>query len=298
MKLRCRAYADRIVVGRNECRMVLSMPARYGRDLSRFQGWIQKVRERRDGEDVELDLIVEGASSARTLDQNALMWALYEIEADVMNGGRIGPGAVTKDELYDRDMEEHAPVVTVEIAKDQIDAVARLAKIKETRPSWSREIFAIVDIMITSSKWDTKRMALHIDMQFDRLASMGVPMATATDVLHYWREWRRHLNDRKIVLHEELMTEEEYRERNPICESCGKYVGDGSGILAHISTRGSGVTTAEEKARPSDWLHLCPSCELWRTDSIHRGGWTKFIEQAPHLKFKVMRALKRLEEVS
>lgn len=290
MKLRARVFMTRSTMIGDRGMMQFMIPARYKRELLSFVRWRQDQVHAK-GEDVELDLVVEEAKTDRTMDQNALMWSLYEIEADVMNGGMLGPGAVTKDDLYDQDMDEHAPTVTVVVAANQVGHVRRLTRIKEARMLEDGRLEA--DIMITSSKWDVMRMARHIDMQFDRLADAGVPMAEGADVKHYWQRWRQYLNDRKIVLHDDPMTEEEYRERQSSCEACGTYIGDGSGILAHISTRGSGVTWGPEKEIPSDWLHLCTGCELVRGDSIHLGGWTRFLEGARHLRFKIMRALKR-----
>jgi len=292
MKLRAKVFMGFVSsMGRDGgTRIKFLFPRRHRKAVMRFIKWLE-AEQLKSGEQAELELTVDKAGSARNMDQNALMWSLYEIEADVDNGGMLGPGAVTKDDLYDRDMREYAEATTIEISADQLDHVKGLAKIKDIRLAGNGRLE--VDVMITSSKWDVIRMAKHIDMLFNRLADKGVPMSEAEDVNHYWREWRQYLNSRKMVLHNEPMTEEEYRERQPNCEACGKYIGDGTGILAHISTRGSGITWGEEKKAPADWLHLCVGCELVQSDSIHHGGWSRFLEAAAHLRYKVMRALKR-----
>jgi len=291
-KLRSRAFLHRHRRDEHGDHLEFRLPPGSRRSVGSFMRWVDREAISREGEDVELDLTVDRLSIGRTLDQNALMWALYEVEADVENGGMLGPGATTKDELYDRDMLEHAPVVTVTVDAEQADHVKRLAKIKAVRFVGDGGRLEL-DVMITTSKWDTVRMARHVDMQFNRLAYAGIPMGQAEDVKHYWKEWRHLLNKHEIILHDEPMTEEEYRERQPNCEACGTYVGGGRGLLCHISTRGSGVTWGPEKKKPENWLHLCPGCELFRADSIHRGGWSKFLQTASHLRFKVMRALKR-----
>ncbi len=264
-------------------------PIRIDKDLRRFLERLRKIElERQDK--VELIMTLEEIGQGRSLDANALMWALYEIEADVDNGGLSGPGEVVKEDLYDADMMRYAPVVTLSIAADQLSYVRAMAKIKDVRLVGDGRLE--VDVLITSSKWDTVRFAKHLDRQFNRLAAKGLPLSQASDVKRYWLEWRQHLNDLEIVLNDEPMSEEEYRERTPSCERCSVHVGM-AGHLAHISSRGSGVTWGPEKRVPADWLHLCDGCHVAEGDSIHAGGWSAFLETAPHLRYKVMRALKR-----
>jgi hypothetical protein len=254
-----------------------------------------------------LDVTVDYQAKPRTLDQNALMWWLYALLAIIQNQGRRGDHEVTADELYEADMRTLADVYTVEASESDLPRFKGWGwKWQKTVPVEGRPGRITVYLMETSSKWSAPRFSLHIELLFDRVGESGaIPRKTAADVAWWWKRWRQHLNDRGISLHDEVMDPAEYRRRNNYCEGCGRYVGpqgdhkNGRREVHHISSRGSGITWAEEKAAAADWLCLCnfpqddgtPSCHgVWTAPG---GGVDRFLEAYPHNRRKVLAALKR-----
>jgi hypothetical protein len=221
------------------------------------------------------------------------MWSLYEILANEANGGVVAniQGAETPEHLYEQDMEMLAPTVKLTVPENLVDSVRQLAKVQSIVGSASGGN-VVMTLLITSSKWTTVRMALHIDGLFHRLATDGVSLENGADVHRYWVRWRSYLNDKSIALYDAEMSEEEYRETTPWCEACGEYVGNGRGHLDHIKTRGA--AWGEEKQKAADWLHLCPDCHVFGgKESKHDGGVESFVKRYPHLRKKVESALRR-----
>jgi hypothetical protein len=241
--------------------------------------------------EVELDVLYK----KRTLDQNALMWSLYEIEAAEMNAGAVDlMHEVTPGRLYAQDMEGIAPTVSLVVQARMLPDLASLGM------SWRRAVpvegtdLVTAEIIRTSSKWTTVEMARHIQGQFNRLALSGVHLEKAADIGHYWVQFRQHVNDERIPLTDEKLTKDQYRALNPLCEGCGAFVGanmehpSGGGHVHHILSRGAGGAEPELDW-PANWLHLCPAChDVWNEKD---GGVVEFIKVAPQCESKIRRAL-------
>lgn len=77
----------------------------------------------------------------------------------------------------------------------------------------------------------------------------------------------------------------DYRDKHPLCEACGVWLGDG-GHLDHIYRRGR-----DERGPDVDWnwLRLCPGDHAEK----HSGGIEAFIARFDHLRAKVERAYER-----
>jgi len=246
---------------------------------------------------VQLSVTLRTRKTDKSLDQLALLWWTYELEANEENQGIPPgePGTVTKEEVYERDLREHAPRVTMLVRVTELAAALALLDHPPLSIRDEGEMMEITGV-VGARHWDVWQMARWLDMRFNRLAAMDLGIGSAADVAEYWRRWRKGLNRRKIILHDEMMTEEEYRARQVVCEGCGRSLVQGGGLLAHISTRGSGVTWAAQKAHPGDWLLLCPDCELYGKEAFHTVGVERFIKSRPWLRYKVLRALGRAKE--
>ena len=234
---------------------------------------------------VDLDLPLK----KRSLEANALMWSLYEVEANEQNANRKEPGGVTAEQLYGADMENEkvVPMVDVVIDKDLLDQLEKVGmKWIRAEPMAGSAKLLRVKIAKTSSKWDTLEMSRHIDMLFNRLARAGV--TNPDEIGEYWLRWRKHLADKKIIYAEHELSQEEYREAHPICEGCGKFIGEGAvGHLHHIRSRGA----ADEKLadHSDDWMMLCPDChDIWTAVG---GGVVAFVEKYPHTRWRIERIL-------
>lgn len=254
-----------------------------GLSLNKLAQWQDKKTEAK-----ELDITIEYHYKKRTLNQNALMWALYEIEANEQNAQMSGDKAqnVTPDELYEFDIKTHAPRLTVTIQKNQLETVKRMCKFYDIKDQSSIDM--TVTLILGSSQYDVKQMAEQIDRQFNRLAYNGVSFDSAVQLADYWRKWRQELNDKSIVLHTEITDKEQYKALTPICEATNKYIGD-VGEVAHIKARGMGGNSGTDKETSANWLHLCREAHQYQ----HQHGWDEFIEEYPHLRDKVEKALKR-----
>jgi hypothetical protein len=253
----------------------------------------------------------------RTLDQNALLWALYEIEANVMNGGQKGhkDQMVTKDELYLADLDEWGERETITTRRKNLGYYLSEYRIIEAviledgkeipveaviESNMSKDDLITLRVVRGTSKFDTREMAVWIEGVFNRLAYNGVPLEDSSKIEDYWKKWNDHLNTEKIIIHDDVLTHEEYKSLKLKCEGCGAYIGDGSGQLAHIKALGMGADRKKEPTRnyTSNWLHLCIDCHI---GTQHQKGWNEFLKKCNHLRYKVKTALNRdyepLEEI-
>ena len=258
----------------------------------------------------DLEIIIEYHYKKRTLDQNALMWALYTIEANEMNGGQSGHSdqLVTAMELYRTDLEQHGERETVTTRRKHLGYYCSTYRVIEGvilddgREMTVKQLKAIdmhgddritIRVVRGSSLFNTREMCYWIDRIFNRLAHHGVSVTDPGEIPMYWKKWRQFMNDSKIVLHDSIMTQEEYKAFRPICEACGEYIDPGTGHLFHIKAIGAGRSRKKEPRRnyTSNWLHThAEPCHLthWHVDAPK-----KFLKLYPHLAYKINTALVR-----
>jgi hypothetical protein len=282
--------------------LLVKVDGRYHKMLGKFCLKLSERQENRraaraargetEGDDlIDLDCTLEVHYGRRNKEQNALMWSLYTVIANEMNGDLPGPlqQMVMPEELYDADMKTIAPTLIIEVATTDVEMVSRewVVRRVETIPDTGR---SMVTIVRTSSNWNTVEMAKHIEGLFMRIAFMGVALASGADVARYFLQWREHIAEQQIELYGPRMTELDYREATPWCEACGEFIAIEGGSLDHISTRGSGLTWGGEKKLASDWLHLCDPCHM---KFRHQRGILSFAKVYKHLAPKIMAALKR-----
>ena len=278
--------------------LVLKPEAKYfktlGTQLKKLKEW-QSVKSLEKGEkvfrEIEVDIVIH--YKKRTIDQNALLWSLYTIEADEMNGGMKGePDHMIKpEELYEQDSLEHNPHAWFEgdefleiRLRDQYYILE-----KSILPTGGIRIHG----QVRTSNFTTVEFSQRIEMVFNRMAQNGIPITNSGDILKYLNDHRQKMNDEHIVLYsDEIMTQAEYKDKHPLCEGCGTFVGDSSGQLAHIKAVGMGSDRTKElkKNFSSNWLHLCSACHngVW-----HGKGEESFVKMFPHCKYKVSEATKR-----
>jgi hypothetical protein len=281
--------------------LLLDVDPRYHRNMHKaFEHLHVKQRDRlKVGEGTyemyDIEVTLDILYRRRTLDQNALMWSLYEIEAAELNAGSPDPlHETTAGRLYAQDMEVGAPTVTLVLQAKLLPDLASLGMSwRRATPVESTDLVT-VEIIRTSSKWTTVEMARHINMLFNRLAMRGVHLEKAADIGHFWVQFREHVNDQHIALTDAKVSKAEYREANTLCEGCGEYIGPtmenphGSGHIHHIKSKGAGGAEPD-KDWPANWLHLCPKChDVWNQPE---GGVEAFIKIAPHCKNKIKEAL-------
>lgn len=255
---------------------------------------------------IPIDFTLDPIYGKRSLDQNALMWSLYEIEANEHNGGMSGniDQNVTSKDLYYADLLENGEREKIKTSAANFEfynSEYYILSIYYDGTDYDLESFNQVQVDIDSkltinfirgsSKFNIMEMKKWIDRLFNRLAHMGVSFENSSEIGDYWIKWSQYKNDKKLTISNDIMTKDEYRENNPSCEACGKFI-VGSGHLAHIKAFGMGAVRSKELTNnyTFNWLHLCNKCHL---ELQHQKGWDTTLKKYPHLKFKVESALKR-----
>ena len=238
-----------------------------------------------------IDITFDIHYKKRSLDANALMWSLYEIEANEMNGHRKSADMETAMHIYEQDMKTFAPQIEVRVTPDKLDLLKRTYSMVKTvlRGAWT-----YATVYVTSSFWNGKEMHDHLEMIFDRLSMAGVDLKSTADISHYWMEWQQALSDQKIVLHDGLYTVDEYRELVKNCEACGRAVWheDIGSSVAHIKAVGMGGHR-ERRYAGTELMHLC---DVDHAAFDNGKGRDVFLKDWPHLKYKVETSLKRAFE--
>jgi hypothetical protein len=248
-------------------------------------------KQEEKGELYDLDVDITIHYQKRSGGQNALMWALYTVLADLTNEGIDHEGA-TADSLYQEDMKKLAPAKAITVRLEDVEDLPQFGvKVRDVVPIGNGMCRAWV--YKTSSDFDTLQMHRHIEYLFNRIAARGVPMEQSSDIERYWLEWRHEINRKKLVLHDATVSADEYREANPICEATGIYIGptqaapNGSGHRHHIKSQGAGGAEPERDI-PENWLMLSPEAH----NEWEALGVEGFIKKYPHLENKIRKALK------
>lgn len=126
---------------------------------------------------------------SRTLSQNDLMWWTYRKEAQLLNGGQVGPEAVTPEELYVRDIVTYTDAVVAFVVPEALPELK--AHYKEVIVTGERvingKVYKACQCWTGSSLWDKAKMASFIDFRFRRLHEYGYD--PEVDLMHkQWRE--------------------------------------------------------------------------------------------------------------
>jgi len=151
-------------------------------DRERIQRELYRIVEKNDAAivsgkpPVELDVVIDIAYRKRSADANRLMWALYTIIAEVINREQGTRNRVTPEELYEQDMVDWAPrhrFVCEESSLEFFKIVLQEEKGK-IKSIDTKDGTCAIEVWQTSSFWNTKQMAEHIDRLLNTLEQMGV----------------------------------------------------------------------------------------------------------------------------
>lgn len=151
----------------------------------------QMVKEMRK-EDKEFTSTITIKKNHRSLDQNALMWALLTIYADAQGGGRRG--SIEPEDIYMQMLAKYGVaefIMTLPEAKSALESAFRVVKQVDTRDYNGKEM-AVFKCYYGSSKYDTKQMTDLIDGIFDELAQIGINVDTSRDVSGYYEDWNKY----------------------------------------------------------------------------------------------------------
>lgn len=150
--------------------------------------FIENVRRNKKGFTGRFDV----RKRKRTLDQNALLWKLLTIYADVLNGGRSG--GVTPEQLYMRMLSKYGIaefLMVLPEAEETLKEAFRVVRKVDVR-DYNGVKMNVYKCYFGSSKYDTKEMANLIDGIFDELAVIGVDVGTSYELTEYYNEWRNY----------------------------------------------------------------------------------------------------------
>ncbi len=121
-----------------------------------------------------------------------------------------------------------------------------------------------------------------------------VPAVDIRDIWILFTDWRFGLE--KDPLEGTYYGPEDYKEKHPCCEACGRFLlttdkegtEQRTGELAHIVSvgAGGGLSAHDDWI----WLVLCSKCHICIQ---HAGGWEDLLTLYPHIKPKVDRARER-----
>jgi len=201
----------------------------------------------------------------RSLDQNALYWALVDILA-----WEIFQEHGHEDDVHEELLRIYAPRIEGPISKLAI-------------PKRSKDMNVL-------------EFCRLIEGTFKELAEHGVEMESAESIADYWHRWyeERFKAQGGDPLADDYSDDDEYRRRVVFCEACGRKLGEGEpGSMAHIVSKGAGGSnTAWNK------LRLCDSCHVGAGEQVaqHLNGWEAFLAVYPHLRPKVEAAHNRSGE--
>lgn len=229
------------------------------RRVEKLRQLIRDIKQKQPTADIVLSNDVSKWYKKRTLDQNALMWSLLTILAhEVYNNKNL------KDVLYEDMLDLYAP--------------------KLISPWTGKER------NITSSKMNTVQMAVLIEGIFNELALQQIDVNTSQDIRKYWIEWRNWRGKQKVdPLSKTYKDLQDYKQRVNYCEACQAWLFVGTekycGHMAHIVSSGSGGSDEVWNR-----LHLCVEHHLY---CQHQQGWSTLLEEFPHLKWKVDKAVEK-----
>lgn len=191
-------YRKRGILQR-DCLVILKHAAE---DRERVQKELYKIVAKNDeailrGKDIiGLDVIIDIAYRKRSADANRLMWALYTIIADALNREQGTRNRITPEELYEQDMVDWAPrhrFVCEEPSLEFFKIVLQEEKGKIKKIETEKGICSI-EVWQTSSFWNTKQMAEHIDRLLNTLEQMGIIRENSGDldrIMKDVEDWRK-----------------------------------------------------------------------------------------------------------
>ena len=165
-----------------ECELVLSIPKEHKYAAKSIAKDLRK-------EDAEYMVTFEKRKRKRSLDQNALMWALLTIYAQAQGGGRRG--SLQPEDVYMQMLSKYGVaefIMTVPEAENTLKNAFRVIKKVDTRNYNAKEM-AVFKCYYGSSTYDTKQMSDLINGIFDELAQLGIDAETNKQVQAYYQDW-------------------------------------------------------------------------------------------------------------
>jgi hypothetical protein len=141
----------------------------------------------KDGKE-KLTISVDWLKNKRSLDQNALMWALLTEYARGLNAGRVGGD--TPEGLYYKALSKYGVaefIMTLPEAKEALLKAFRVVEAVDAR-DYNGKKMTVFKCYYGSSTYDTKQMANLIDGILDDLSEADID---TTETRYLREEWRK-----------------------------------------------------------------------------------------------------------
>lgn len=124
----------------------------------------------------EVNVSLEIDFDKRSLSANALMWAIYRIQAYYMNKELKAVKKIREEELYEKDMEDYADRHKIKCPKKSELFFETIITKEKGKIKKKTEIdgFVYFEIWETSSYWNTKKMAEFIQIKLYELEQAGI----------------------------------------------------------------------------------------------------------------------------
>lgn len=265
---------------------------------SEYEALVKKMLDRirfseaKKGEPVEILIWFDWLPKKRSDAQLRLFWKLLEMAATMNRTGPV-PETVARAEveaLYEDYLARLGPRVDAYLAPQAAEGFQELyERVIERAKCENGMIY--VKAIVGASQWTQAQAGAAIDYWLNELAEIGVPVDMGAELAHIWREWRMALAEIGLDVAAAAKNQDEYKERTPICEACGTWIGTG-GELAHIQAVGMGGDRDKVQDGPGNWLHLCTEDHR---NVQHQKGWLELFKKAPWLKDKCDKAMESEE---
>lgn len=231
----------------------------YVRILDEFMHYKKDIEKIMAG-DKQVKITIENKKKKRTLKQNAMFHSICAQIAKKLYSFETKTQQMTKKEalnIVKQSIKEFA------VTYDYPEVIMGTAHGK-------------VKIPKGSSSCSTKEFGILMECAFVEAHYHGVDIREETTAFRTWR------NSQEVdPLNGSYKSTDEYRERHPVCEVCGKWLGtertDGvwKGELMHLVTRAQGADYSD------CWIiHACPECHRKQ----HKEGWNILFRDYPHMK--------------
>ena len=138
-----------------------------------------------------LELKLDYFTKHRSLDQNALLWALLGEYAQFLNGGR--KAEITEEDLYYKLLEKHGVAIFLRVREDAFETLKQVyKKVQVIDRNVIKGIACVTcKCWIGSSNYDTKQMTDLIDGLLDEMEQAGVRTETVHQLEEEYRNSKR-----------------------------------------------------------------------------------------------------------
>lgn len=163
------------------------------------QDMVKDMKQRKQDGKESVVVSVSEKTKKRTLDQNALMWALLQEYADGVNAGR--KSEITAERLYYQALSKYGVaeyIQTVEEAEETLARAFRFVEKVDRRHVNGKEL-VMFKCYLGSSKYDTKQMSVLIDGILDELAEAGIATQQVRYLEQEWKNEKYHAKQKGML---------------------------------------------------------------------------------------------------